>query len=174
MKFWHLENKNTYPAGIDQLLAVWQDGTREWRDNLGEIPEGFAQWSPYEKGPHAGAIALHMAATERWWVDKGICDMTIDENDPIIAYDLSIDLDNGIFPEPLDEPWEWYIEQLDSARKRTFELLRQIDGPEQVIGGETNKYSVEWIIGHLVQHDSYHGGQIVMLKTMMASSFLRG
>jgi uncharacterized damage-inducible protein DinB len=31
-------------------------------------------------------------------------------------------------------------------------------------------YSLAWIVAHLVQHDSYHGGQIVMLNQMWKKS----
>jgi len=66
-------------------------------------------------------------------------------------------------PTPPAEPIEWYFDILDRARIRVFESIAQhSDSLSEHPNGEYVS-TYRWIVAHLVQHDSYHGGQAVLL-----------
>lgn len=167
MKTWSLDLPSCASPEIALLIAAMNDGTREWRENLEDVPDDFAQWRPYPGGTCAGALVLHMASCERWWIDKTVLGTEVDMSDLAVAYDSTFDQYEGIVPDPPAQPWSWYMEQYDSHRARTIASLAEVTDAKGTRGSGERCYTVEWVVAHLLQHDSYHGGQIVMLKTLM-------
>ncbi len=171
MTSWELSIEGFADPGVGLLVAAMQDGTREWLHNLEEVPEGFARWRAYPGGMCAGALMLHMAACERWWIERSVLGAEdVDRTDVAVAYDLSMDQYEGLVPDPPDEGWDWYMDVFRRHRAKSVEQLRGVSDGRAFLGSTAEEeFSVEWVVGHLVQHDSYHGGQIVMLATMMGA-----
>ena len=167
MKRWSLEIPECQSNEIALLLASMNDGTREWRENLEDAPEGFSHWRPFPGGVCAGALVLHMAACERWWIDGTVLGLPVDESDLAVAYDSTFDQYDMIVPDPPAQSWGWYMEQYNAHRARTIKDLATVADAKLVRVSRDREYTVEWVVSHILQHDSYHGGQIVMLKTLM-------
>ena len=55
---------------VGLLLAMLDDGTREWRGELGEVPEEAAVWQPFPNGHSIGAVILHVAGVEAFWLHQ--------------------------------------------------------------------------------------------------------
>jgi uncharacterized damage-inducible protein DinB len=50
-------------------MAALQDGTREWRGELGEVPNDALNWQPFAGGPSIAAEIYHMIDTEAGWIE---------------------------------------------------------------------------------------------------------
>jgi uncharacterized damage-inducible protein DinB len=88
-----------------------------------------------------------------------------------MIYDELDSQSGGTWPDPPAESWDWYWALFQKHRAKTIEQLSQIEDPSKVVGSNgKSDYSLAWIVAHLVQHDSYHGGQIVMLNQMWKKS----
>ena len=149
---------------IALLIATMQDGTREWQEELTDCPDEFVSWRLYPGGHCAGGLIMHMASCERGWIDRYLLGQERDNEEDAGAYTLKLDVDNGDWPEPPAKPLSWYLELYARHRARTIQLLVGQD-PNQVVAKDPRAdHTLAWIVGHLVQHDSYHGGQIVMLQ----------
>jgi uncharacterized damage-inducible protein DinB len=156
------------------LLATWADSTREWRRNLGEPSDEALVWQPYREGPSIGGLMLHMAACERYWLQDFAVGVKLDPNDPAIAYDAQVDQYVPHWATPPAHPLAWYFEVLDSTRAEMVALVSAERDPTRLMPRRDYHVSYRWILAHLVEHDSYHGGQAVLLHEMWKQQHQRG
>lgn len=153
---------------IGILAASLIDSSREWRDELGQASEDQIVWQARPGGHSIGAELLHIAEVEIWWLHHIVCGRPMDPEESKLLMSEQIMQDEGQWPTPHRLPLEWYLGILDSVRERTLALLPEMGDPERMIHREkwNHDYSVRWIWSHVVQHDSYHGGQAVLLKDL--------
>jgi len=150
---------------IGVLLATLQDATREWRENLERPVKEAIVWSPYENGPSIGGLLLHMASCEQYWLGKVAAGIELPENDPSWAYDSTMDQYVPFWPKPPAEPIGWYFQIQDEVRGRMADLISGHNQPDTVHERNTTQ-TYRWILARVVEHDSYHGGQAVLLHEM--------
>lgn len=151
---------------IALLVATLLDGRREWKENLGEVTDEAVVWQPYENGPSIGGILLHIAGCETFWFDSFARDLTPDASLPHIAYDNELDQDNHVWPTPPAKPFAWFLEVLDQRWEESLESIRAVNRPDAIYSGRGVQLTFRWFVGHIVEHDSYHGGQMVLLHEM--------
>lgn len=157
-----------YPEPYDLLAAILLDGTVEWRLELWDTdikPETMT-WRPRPGGPSMGAIILHMIVAELFWFEKCALGQPLSDEDRKSILCDEIDVDAGIWPDPPYEPLSWYVQLQDGYRARTLEALKRWAPADTLVEGPDRQCSLRWIFGHVIQHESYHGGQIVMLYHM--------
>jgi uncharacterized damage-inducible protein DinB len=173
MAHYHID----YPVGLHPELGILfgslTDGTNEWRESL-ETPSPEAIiWSPYPGGPSIGGVLLHSISAEIHWLIKVGAGQTPDDTHPARVYDASVDHLGPSWPVPPAEPIEWYFELQDKNREHMLEAVMNHNDPYAVHQGRTSTMTYRWILAHLVQHDSYHGGQAVLLHEMYKKVALR-
>jgi len=165
MNNFRLQSVSAKNPEVGLLLSVLQDGTREWTEEFYDAADDLVNFRLVSGGHCFGGILLHIMAAERYWVDEVIFDLPVDLTDPATAYDEVLDQDGCVWPDAPIQTLDWYFELFKKHRARTIELLIQVENPLKIIQQhERADYSISWIIGHLIQHDSYHGGQCVMLN----------
>jgi uncharacterized damage-inducible protein DinB len=150
------------------LWATLEDGSREWLENMEPAPTRDAMtWQAYPNSPSVGGILLHMISADKFWISEVALGEELDETHPARAYDVEVDQDSVKWPAPPDQPWEWYLNLYQEGRKGLLESLKRVSGPEKVLTRPSgNSFTVRWILAHLVQHDSYHAGQMIALNEM--------
>jgi len=151
-------------AELGLLMAAMRDSTREWRQNL-ELPSDEAMvWRMFPDGPSIGGVMLHMAGCEMFWIEKFAMGRELDAANPAVIYDRDLDVEAVKWPDAPREPVSWYFGVLDETRKRMTALIREHNEPERVHRfPDGEEMTMRWILAHLVEHDSYHGGQAVLL-----------
>ena len=157
-----------YEPEIGLLLATLEDGTREWRGELGDLdPEETAR-RPFEGGPSVGAELLHIAFVEASWIDGAIAGRPPTEEFRARTLADRTDVDAGVWPDAPAMPLDAYFEIMDEVRYRTREALRD-ELPHRLVGRNPDRpgATVRWILGHVVQHDSYHGGRATLVKRVV-------
>lgn len=144
------------------LVASLFDSTREWRENLGAVPNDAMSWQPFSDGYSVGGEYLHIIECEFYWLEEFALGRASDPGHPAVGYGLQLKQDDVFWPDPPKEPQAWYDNLLDESRKKVLDLVREHNDPVRVHtmrNGESFTY--RWILAHLVEHDAYHGGQAV-------------
>lgn len=158
-------NEGLHPE-LATLVATLQDGTREWRSNL-ELPSQEAMvWSPYPNGPSIGGTLLHMAAAELYWLQYRSDGIPVPADHPAWVYDDTLDQYAHHWPKPPEQPIEWYLKIQDEVRELVIDRIRAHNDPDRLYVGETKTLTYRWILAHVVEHDSYTGGQAILLHEM--------
>jgi len=156
------------PEGFDPqlaiLIAAWRDGTREWQDEMGEVDDDAMTWQFGADKLSIGSLMLHMIDCDESWIRESMFgeDLTTNPTEAL-QHAKSIDVDARIFPEPPAWPYAKYVELMAESRHRLIEKLKPLRAADTYTSPRGNTLSYRWVIAHLVQHDSYHGGQIVLL-----------
>lgn len=155
-----------YPIEYAVLLAALQDGTREWREELGEVETRLIAWQPFPQGYSIGAVLLHMAEVETHWIEAFALDRELDAAEMNLYRSSEIDQYSGKWPNVGPEPLPYYYELLDKVRERTLQSVKEFADPKTIKLSRWGRLSLRWVLAHVAQHDSYHGGQAVLLHEM--------
>ena len=151
------------------LLAALDDGTREWREELGDLREDDLVQRPFPEGPPIGAVLLHMAEAEAFWIEEVVGGRPLSEAFKRQTLSEETRQDEGVWGDAPRMPYAAYLALLDEVRARTRETLRREEDPERRLKPDPDRpgMTVRWALAHVVQHDSYHGGQCVLLKRIV-------
>jgi uncharacterized damage-inducible protein DinB len=159
-----------FPEPYGLLSAILQDATADWRMELWyDFGPEVATWRVRPEGQSIGAIILHMICVELYWIEQFALDRTIDAEDKKILMWDEIDVDSGKWPTPPAQPIQWYFELQDRYRARVLESIKSLPAADSLIQWGEEPVTPRWVFGHVIQHESYHGGQIVMLYDLWKS-----
>ncbi|HRK21446.1 MAG TPA: DinB family protein [Fimbriimonadaceae bacterium] len=151
------------PYGL--LAAILQDGTNEWRGELDpDLPAEALVWQPLPGEHSIGGIILHIAAVEVFWFEAFALGLETDPAELKLLMDQETVQDEWRWPEPPRQPLSWYFELHDRIRARTLESIKRWPSPETAIQRHGEPRTLRWVFGHVIQHESYHGGQAVLLS----------
>lgn len=125
----------------------------------------------YSSFPTVGAYLLHIAQIELWWVKNALMGESVTEEEKERYYFQ----EKQVIAAPDDKELSWFLARLAEARdyiRAYFNQLSDVEyrkpGPEIMINGETLRYSPEWVISHLIDHEAYHRGQAAMVLKMVS------
>jgi uncharacterized damage-inducible protein DinB len=156
-----------YREPYGQLCAILQDGTNEWRWELDrDLPAEAMVWPAYPGGHSIGGCILHIVGVEVFWMENYVLGRTFsDEERKLFQWDET-DVDTWSWAVPPAEPLSWYFALQDRVRGRVLESVKQWPAPETQIEGWGKLRTARWVFGHVIQHESYHGGQAVLLQRL--------
>jgi uncharacterized damage-inducible protein DinB len=166
MKLYDLHPSPDLHPELAILVASLLDSTKEWQENLEQPTQEAMIWQPYPNGPSIGGALLHLASCETYWLDEFIHNKPADLTDPAVSYDRSMDQYVPFWPVPPNEHYEWYRNQLEIHRRRALECIAAHNQPHTVHSRKDYDVTYRWIITHVIEHDSYTGGQAVLLHEM--------
>ena len=151
---------------IGLLRTMLDDGTRDWREELGEVSDEAVVWQPFPRAHSIGAIILHIADVEAYWLHQvGAGQARSDEelarllSKETQQYDLS-------WPRPPAQPLSWFFAQHDEIRARTRQIVAAWDDPAHVRPRKDAEFTRRWLLHHVLTHEAYHGGQAVLLSIL--------
>lgn len=156
---------------IGLLLSLLSFTTRKWREELGDVPPALVTRQLMPGGQSIGALLLHIADVEGYWLHEAIGGR---ERPPEIRSALLSDETDQYavsWPTPPSQPLEWYLARLDDVRTQTVTWVQTLDRANQVLvhpTRESGPYTARWLLGHVITHEAYHGGQAVLLSLMPA------
>ncbi len=158
-----------FEPGLAALLAALDDGTREWREELGDLSEDELVARPFPDGPSIGAVLLHIAEAEAWWLQAVVGGQPLSDEFKRRTLSDETRQDEGVWGEAPRMPYEDYLALMDGVRAETYTRLRNEPDAGRRLKPHPGRpaLTVRWIVGHVVQHDSYHGGQCVLIKRML-------
>ncbi len=155
---------------IALMLAQLDEGTKEW---LGELPDDLTEaeiaWQPFEGGHSIAALFVHIAEVEAAWLHFVGCGEDIgDIEQEYLGGSIDADADGLKWPTPPPgRPLSYYTELLSKIRARTKEFIGALDDPKRLSQSKSGrKFTLRWLLTHVIGHESYHGGQAVFLLLM--------
>lgn len=155
-------------AQIALLLAMLDDNTKQWRDMLGDVSEEALVWQPVAQGHSAGAILLHNAEVEAYWLHEVLAGEPLPEETSKLLLSEEIDQFGGKWPVPHSQPLSWYYAQHDAIREKTRRIVRKLSDPTASFG-EKRKFTLRWLLHHVITHEAYHCGQIALLMAQFSA-----
>lgn len=157
----HLE-----PFGL--LTAILQDGTREWRWELDQnLPEEAVVWQPYPGGHSIGGILLHIIVTEIYWFERVALGLPYNQEEMELLMAKDLEVDEWSWPAPPKQPISWYFDMHDKVRARVLERIKRWPPADTKIQAHQDlEVTPRWILGHVIQHEAYHGGQAVLINRL--------
>jgi len=157
-----------YHPEIGLLLATLEDSIRTWRYELGPLPVEAMVFQQRDQGHSLGAVMLHMADAEAYWFEQVVGGKSRPRGEHKLLLSRDVHQYGGRWPVPPAMPLEWYFELQDRIHKRAISaLLDQL--PEREIERAERVFTVRWIVAHVISHDAYHGGQLVLLRDLWKS-----
>lgn len=156
--------------GIDPemglLFATLEDGTREWMQYLADVPDEVLVWQPTPGGHSIGGLMLHIADVEGLWIEERLLGRSRPEELLARLPTESAAVRAGNWNAPPAWPFAEYVDLLKTVRERTRALLAELPPPEHTIPHPRPgvRVTARWALAHVVHHESYHGGQAVLLK----------
>lgn len=155
------------PADLDPALALlvgaWKDGAREWLDELGDLPAEAIVQRHGANGVSIGALLLHMIDCDEGWIRELVLGQPQDPASVAGAFCAELSVDDRKFPDPPAWTLAEYVALLKSTREQLVAQLVGLSAEEERTSQSGNVFTLRWVLAHLVQHDSYHGGQIVLI-----------
>lgn len=143
------------------------DGTREWRGEMDpDLPVEAIVWQSHENAHSIGSVIMHIISVEVYWFEQFALGEAMSEEEKRLFLWEETDQDKGIWPPPPKEPLQWYFDLHDRVRARTMESVKRWGPPDKAIVRRDNEFTLRWVFGHVVQHESYHGGQAVLLQEL--------
>lgn len=156
-----------YPEPYGLLCAILLDGTNEWRWEIDpELSEDAIVWQPYPGAHSIGATILHIIGTEVFWFERFVLQLPADAEERALLMSDEIDVDQWSWPVPPRKPLSWYFELHDRVRARTLEGIKRWPPAETAREHHDRQVTMRWVLGHVIQHEAYHGGQAVLLSRL--------
>ena len=152
---------------IGTLAAAMQDGTREWRKELGVVGRDALRFRSQIDNRSIGAVLLHLADCEDYWIQVIAGGRPEDPGKRAKFLSAETNQYGGVWPDAPKLSLAEYYAMMDEVRAETLALLPQLGPADTVIRrpGGTREYTLRWILVHLIQHEPYHAGQCVLLKS---------
>lgn len=151
---------------IGLLLAVLDDVTKEWTEELGEVAEAQIVWQPFPGGHSIGALILHIADVEAYWIQEIGAGQPPSQEELDTLLSEQTDQYAVSWPTPHAKPLDWYLAQQRAVRERTRQTVLRINDPEHVGLRKDTEFTLRWLLNHVISHEAYHGGQAVLLSLL--------
>lgn len=161
-----LSDSSTTPVHpeVATYINMLKQSTGEWRWMLGTdvTPEQISHQA-YPGAHSIGAVLLHMADSEAIWtmevLEGGAVPAALKEE---LLADQT-DVWNGKWPVAPSKPLAYFYEIQDRVRENTLRVLAGLTDIDKEVTAWGNQFTIRWILGHMVSHDSQHGGQAILL-----------
>lgn len=161
--------------GLSTGIGYYMSGMEEVRDQLIEavknIPNNLIG-KPAFLGAHSiGGLVLHIGEAEWFWMQMVVSGHKLTEEDRAAAcWDILDEIDRV---SSRGFSTEFCLLEIEKIRNQTRDVLFSFNDSdlERIISferrGKTTEHSLRWILHHLIDHESQHKGQILMLKRLM-------
>ena len=112
-----------------------------------------------------GTLLFHIAAIEWSWVFEDIDGLEMDYENFKHAFALRPDVD---IPQLKGKNKQFYLNQMKEVREEVFQRLTKFSDEDldNIVETKAYKFSIEWILFHILEHETMHIGQILLLKRL--------
>lgn len=152
---------------LELLLGMLDATTEFWRQELRGLKAEELRFQARPGGHSIAMLILHIADAELWWIQAVALGNKLDKAEEKRLMTHEVKQDDGIWPVPPKRTKKWLLAQHDSIRERTKSMLQGLDPTAPIKRkGWRNEYTLRWILHHLVEHEAYHGGQMLLLRDL--------
>lgn len=163
-----IESKPGLSPSLAHYYAQLEDVRRDTKQYVAGLTPEQLSWTPHPAVESIGTQLLHIAGVERSWIGEDIERRPMGE-EWAAAFPLRTNL-----PQVQGKPLEYFLETLDAVREETRAALSKLtdaDLTREIVGLESppdgDRFTIEWILYHLIEHEAHHRGQIALLKRIL-------
>lgn len=157
-----------FTPAIGARLAELEDVRRETLRYVAGLAPAQLAWTPHPKVESIATQLLHIAAVERSWIGEDLERRPMGEEwAPAFA------LRTGQ-PQIEGHELEYFLEKLNAMREETRRALAALSDADlirevQCLGAppDSERFTIDWILHHLIEHEAHHRGQIAVLKRLL-------
>ena len=148
------------------LLAMLDDGTQKWLENLGDVTNEMLLWQPFPNGHSIGTLILHIADVEAYWLHEIGGGLTRSPEELAVLLSNETQQYEFLWPAPPAQPLSWFLARHEEIRARTRQIVQDWDASTQVRPAPDFETTRRWLMHHVLTHEAYHGGQAVLLSVL--------
>ena len=166
MKLYQLEKDQKYTPRVAQFYSYMVEVRKNLLRMINDVDDLLIDFTPDEQSIETiGTLLLHIAGVEWSWIIADIEGKEIPYEKWKHAYALSKDVN---IPQLVGKGTNFYLEILEEVRNEVYEKLKKFsdDDLNRIVEIEGNKFSIEWILYHVIEHEAMHLGQISLLKRL--------
>ena len=166
MKLIQLETDQKLTPRVAQFYSYMVEVRKNLLRMINDIDDLMVDYTPDERTVETiGTLLYHIAGVEWSWIVADIEGKEIPFEKWKYAYPLSEDVN---ITQPVGKGVKFYLDLLEEVRNEVYEKLKEFSdddlGRIVKIGG--NRFSIEWILYHVIEHEAMHLGQISLLKRL--------
>lgn len=168
---YHVEPLEGFTPRIGRYLAQMDDVSARVRRYVDGLTSAQLDWHPNDKCESIGTLLLHNAAAERSWIGEDILRNPMSEEEWKYAFPIRLNI-----PQISGMSLEYYLTIMNRTREESKAALRELtddDLSREIVpldageGNDSKKFTIEWILYHLVEHEAHHKGQIALMKRLL-------
>lgn len=154
---------------LSPRVARWFSQMEEVRKKLlktiAKMSDDELDFTPDERNVETiGTLLLHIAAVEWSWIFEDIDGKEMSFEEWKFAFPLRPEV---TLPQLKGQGKKFYINRLNNVRHDVYQrLLKLNDSDVDRMVGTEEKYSIEWILFHIIEHEITHLGQIILLSRL--------
>ncbi len=161
-----LRKDPSLPPRIATWVSMMEEVRRRLLKTVEPLSDAAIDYTPDERSVETiGTLLLHIAAVEWSWIFEDIDGKEMDYEKWKYAFALRPEVD---LPQLKHQGKEFYLTRLSAVRDEVYQRLlcmkdRDLD---VLVGSGEERYNIEWILFHLIEHESMHLGQVSMLSRL--------
>ena len=157
---------------IGKYLTLMDDVRARIIEYVKDLNADQLSWFANDRCESIGTLLLHIAAVERSWIGEDIFRKPMGEEwKPAFALRFGM-------PQISGKELTYYLEILKKTREETKEGLTTLSDADltrevtpldaESEDNAASRFTVEWILYHVLEHEAHHKGQIALMKRVMA------
>ncbi|MCP4632178.1 MAG: DinB family protein [candidate division Zixibacteria bacterium] len=157
-----------YPPAIGKYLYMMEDVRERTLNYIQGLTVEQLSWHPNPRVESIGTLLLHIAAIEFSYIQEDIMQREMGEEWKI-AFPIRFNI-----PQISGKELDYFVDKLNEVRNETKAILKTLTDEDlnreitlHDSGDSPTKFSIEWILYHLVEHEAHHKGQIAVMKRLL-------
>ncbi|MFW9922407.1 MAG: DinB family protein [Candidatus Thorarchaeota archaeon] len=166
MKLIQLTKDNELTPRVAEFFSFMNEARQYLLKMISDVDNIMLDFTPNERTVETiGTLLLHIAGVEWSWIIADIEGKVIPFEKWKYAYALSNDVN---LPQLIGKGIKYYLEILAQVREEVYVKLKEFtdDDLDRIVKIEGKKFTIEWILYHVIEHEAVHIGQISLLKRL--------
>jgi uncharacterized damage-inducible protein DinB len=155
---------------LSPRVALWYRMMHEARERLHRVLENLTQkelnYTPNERKIESiGTLLLHIAGVEWSWIFQDIDGHEMDYEEFKHGFPLRPEVN---IPQLKNQEIQFYVSKLNKIREDVYQRLARFEDEDldRLVESDSETYSIEWILFHILEHEAMHIGQIQLLRRL--------
>lgn len=166
-----IEGFTTNEAEIGRYLWMLEDVRKRLEEAIRGLDEQGLNWQPPYRGSSIGTLLYHIAAVEMDWL---YCEVQQTEFPAQVMALFPVDMrdEEGRLTAVRQIPLSDHIQRLDECRVYLLDIFNTMSLADFRHVRHFPDYDVtpEWVLYHLIQHETEHLGQIMEIVQQFLNS----
>jgi uncharacterized damage-inducible protein DinB len=165
-KIFKLDKSTDLSPRVATWYAIMKDSRKYLIEIIESLDEKALDFTPHEERIETiGTLLMHIAGVEWSWIFEDIDGIEMDFERFKYGFALRPSVN---IPQIKGKSKQFYLGELKEVREQVYERLCKLKDEEleEMVGSDEQRYSIEWILFHIAEHEMMHIGQILLLRRM--------